>query len=681
MTRSNRIYFHLYLALILALVSLIKNVGPPNGEITHRLEIGKVFDRLAEDEDRDGKSHRVYAHHLARACWHGSRITLRQTSSEAEGIFDFILLTHQACAGEWGNFIGYGLTKEEVDSWLEFAGMFMSSLRNYFGDGNHKVIPDISVSALRKMASISAEASAKLEEIIEPMMSAQPVKLGHPVETSQSGYYPRVEKITKEEIEALSGVITANGIKPNNTRLLKHTDDPGQTWFEVLLASSEMDSELHSYGWIQLPDQPLAKVYLRRGDHSKEIKNICLELAEAQKHATTSNQEAEMHHLINNFRTVGIADAEETEKLGQIVARSTEFLCSLPWAVPENDGKGLFEYAKLEAPDFSIIHSLASVSFTVWEAFNLNLNLGDGMNYGVKNILYSNRMALNSSPGRPCYYVHPSEADLYMKYAHIARFITTSIHELLGHGTGKLLRETAPGEFNFDRQNPPISPVTGQPIQNWYKLNETWGTVFGKLASTVEECRAFLFADYFIDNKDILALFGYGDYTFLTADDLIYYVYLHIGVEGLRALRSYKAEDQAWGGDHDQALFAIFNHMLNHSNGVITVDRDVVDKKLYIHVDREKITSYGKLAIGQMLCKLHIWHSTADIEACKPYYEALSTVDDVYESWRQIVVSNPEPKWKFVQPNTFLKDDGTVELREYEASNAGIIKSFYGRNI
>ncbi|KAJ5732748.1 dipeptidyl peptidase III [Penicillium malachiteum] len=148
---------------------------------------------------------------------------------------------------------------------------------------------------------------------------------------------------------------------------------------------------------------------------------------------------------------------------------------------------------------------------------------------------------------------------------------------------------------------------------------------------------------------------------------------------GLRALRSYKVEDQAWGGgDHDQALFAILNHMLNHGNGVITVDHDVVDKKLYIHVDRTKITSHGKLAIGQMLCKLHIWRSTADIEACKPYYEALSTIDD---TTFEIVVSNPEPKWKFIQPNTFLKDDGTVELREYEASDAGIIKSFYERNI
>lgn len=59
----------------------------------------------------------------------------------------------------------------------------------------------------------------------------------------------------------------------------------------------------------------------------------------------------------------------------------------------------------------------------------------------------------------------------------------------------------------------------------------------------------------------------------------------------------------------------------------------------------------------------------------------LSIVDGQYEVWRQTVVLNPEPKWKFVQPNTFLKDDGTVELREYEASNIGIIQSFFERGL
>lgn len=102
---------------------------------------------------------------------------------------------------------------------------------------------------------------------------------------------------------------------------------------------------------------------------------------------------------------------------------------------------------------------------------------------------------------------------------------------------------------------------------------------------------------------------------------------------------------------------------------------------LFVLVDRTKMISHGKPAISRMLCKLHIWHSTADIEACRPFYEALSTVDGQYEEWRQIVVSKPEPKWKIVQPNTFLEDDGSVSLREYDATEEGVIKSFAERGI
>lgn len=44
---------------------------------------------------------------------------------------------------------------------------------------------------------------------------------------------------------------------------------------------------------------------------------------------------------------------------------------------------------------------------------------------------------------------------------------------------------------------------------------------------------------------------------------VIYYSYLKIGVEGLLALRSYKVEDQTWGGDHD-GVCKIKNNQKRH---------------------------------------------------------------------------------------------------------------------
>lgn len=113
----------------------------------------------------------------------------------------------------------------------------------------------------------------------------------------------------------------------------------------------------------------------------------------------------------------------------------------------------------------------------------------------------------------------------------------------------------------------------------------------------------------------------------------------------------------------------------------MSVEHDAVARTLYVHVDRSRILTQGRPSIGRMMCKIHVWRCTADVEACRPFYEMLSAVDGVYEVWRRAVVSNSEPKWKFVHPNTFLRDDGTVELVEYEASNAGIIKSFFERGL
>lgn len=126
---------------------------------------------------------------------------------------------------------------------------------------------------------------------------------------------------------------------------------------------------------------------------------------------------------------------------------------------------------------------------------------------GVKNMVYGNRLSLNNSPRRPCHCIPLSETEAYIIAAHIVRFIGTVIRELIGHGTGKMMTGTASGRFDFDHQSPPISPVTGEPLQTWFKPGDTWTSVFGKLASTVEECRAFLMSSYPADNKEIIKLF------------------------------------------------------------------------------------------------------------------------------------------------------------------------------
>lgn len=73
------------------------------------------------------------------------------------------------------------------------------------------------------------------------------------------------------------------------------------------------------------------------------------------------------------------------------------------------------------------------------------------------------------------------------------------------------MQETEPGKFNFDIDKPPVSPITGEKVTSWYKPGETWGTVFGGLGPSYEECRAECVAMSLCPDWDILKIFGFGN--------------------------------------------------------------------------------------------------------------------------------------------------------------------------
>lgn len=214
----------------------------------------------------------------------------------------------------------------------------------------------------------------------------------------------------------------------------------------------------------------------------------------------------------------------------------------------------------------------------------------------------ANRSSVGSSK-----YLDSADAELYAENLHTIRFVAIVIHELLGHGTGKLLRKSEPGKFNFNTLNPPLNPLTGINVTSWYLPGETWTGEFGNLATTVEECRAILMSGYLIDSKELLKIFGFSDSSDITADDMVNLSYLHLAVEGLRSLEHYSVTDQTWSQAHSQGYFAIFKHLLQDGKGVVTVDFDREASSLAVRIDRSKIISCGKPAIGEMMNGLHIW--------------------------------------------------------------------------
>lgn len=118
-----------------------------------------------------------------------------------------------------------------------------------------------------------------------------------------------------------------------------------------------------------------------------------------------------------------------------------------------------------------------------------------------------------------CPFIDPSEVETFHNHKYPAYYWWVVLHELLGHGTGKMMTQESDGTYNFDSKSPPINPLTGQPISSWYLAGETWTGQFGDLATTVDECRAELVGAYLMDDPDLLAMVGFTKETEITSDE------------------------------------------------------------------------------------------------------------------------------------------------------------------
>lgn len=238
--------------------------------------------------------------------------------------------------------------------------------------------------------------------------------------------------------------------------------------------------------------------------------------------------------------------------------------------------------------------------------------------------------------------------------------------------------------------NPPLSPITNKPTTTYYKPGQTWSSVFGSIASSYEECRAECVAMALSCEFEILSLFGFGDGKapaegqFDTpAFDVLYVGYLQMARAGIAALEYWDPKSKKWGQAHMQARYSILRVFLDAGDNFCVLHHTKDDlSDLEIHLDRTKILSHGRPAVEKYLQKLHVYKSTADVVEGKKLYEDVTSVDGWWaEKVRPAVLAKKMPRKVFVQANTVLKGDGDVELREYEASCEGLVRSYVERDV
>ena len=69
--------------------------------------------------------------------------------------------------------------------------------------------------------------------------------------------------------------------------------------------------------------------------------------------------------------------------------------------------------------------------------------------------------------------MNEQDAELLAKYSKERLTLIVALHELLGHGTGKLFtKNVETGELNFDKDLK--HPFNGEEITTYYLSSETW---------------------------------------------------------------------------------------------------------------------------------------------------------------------------------------------------------------
>lgn len=564
-------------------------------------------------------------------------------------------------------------------------------------------------------------------------------------------YYPDSPDITQSEIDDVSTWMEKKGLLPENTRLRKTQDGV----YEILIASANTSvppegGDIGKDSEFIVEDGTLKgkTIKLVYGDYAAEMKNIASYISKAGENSDNETQ-ASMHKayaksfrdgslltfkdsqrywirdkgpmvesnigFIETYRDpagirgewegfAAMVNLERTRAFGELVNSAPSLIPLLPWSKD-------FEKDNFLSPDFTSLEVLTFAGSGIPAGINIPNYDDIRQTEGFKNVSLGNVLSAKAA-NEKVPFISEADLELYQKYRDPAFEVQVGLHELTGHGCGKLLQETSPGVYNFDKENPPISPLTNKPVTTWYKPGQTWGSVFGSLAASYEECRAELVAMYLSCEFPVLKIFGFGDGSTdinNEAGNILYAAYLQMARAGLVALEMWDPKSQKWGQAHSQARFSILQCFLQAGDDFCVLDYKNDDlSDLQIKLDRSKILTTGRegeftptfpypshsssefavtdspIAVGKYLQKIHIYKSTADVEAGTEFYKAMTNVD--MDFWgtkvRNVVLQNKQPRKVFVQANTYLDEaSGKVSLRHYEATPAGMIQSWVDREV
>ena len=180
------------------------------------------------------------------------------------------------------------------------------------------------------------------------------------------------------------------------------------------------------------------------------------------------------------------------------------------------------------------------------------------------NVLAS---AYKPKKSEPVTFIDDADVELYQSLVTEAFEVQVGLHELLGHGSGKMFMGNSVASSLEDI----INPLTSKCVESYYKDGETYDSKFGSMGSSYEECRAECVGMSLCPNETVLKIFGHeGE----KANDIFYINWLHMARAGILALLFWSPSTQRWGQAHMQARFAILQCMLEAGEDFVSIKRN-----------------------------------------------------------------------------------------------------------
>uniref|UniRef100_A0A674NDU0 Dipeptidyl peptidase 3 n=1 Tax=Takifugu rubripes TaxID=31033 RepID=A0A674NDU0_TAKRU len=627
----------------------------PNNIGVSALDCGEAFRLLSPQE-------KMYAHYMSRAAWYGGLAVLLQTSPESADIFVLLqrIFRKETPAQLEQVATAVGLSAEEYKAFLVYAAGLYANMGNYKSFGDTKFIPNIpkdKLEALVKASQAFQEQPNEMEALWNgcscSMFSLEDrqkqLGLGDKgITTYFSG------NCCLEDAELAQKFLDSKKLSAYNTRLFKR-ENGGKICYEVRLASAAYAAnenqrrmleeyrrsftfgsvEAHKEGsryWIK-DKGPIVESYIG--------------FIESYRDPFGSRGEFE------GF--VAVVNKAMSQRFAKLVSSAEVLLPELPW--PQE-----FEKDTFLKPDFTSLDVLTFAGSGIPAGINIPNYDDIRQSEGFKNVSLGNVLAVAyATQKEKLTFLDEEDKDSFIKWKGPSFEVQVGLHELLGHGSGKL---------------------KGDQPRDWRTGDETWDSKFSTIASSYEECRAECVGLYLCLNRDVLSIFGHEGQN---ADEVVYINWLSMVRAGLLGLEFYTPESKSWRQAHMQARFVILRVLIEAGEDLVSLEEVTgQDGKpdARIRLDRSKIHTVGKSAIHRFLCKLQVFKSTADVEGGRALYDKYSTVSDSgthnFLRLRETVLLRKEARKMFVQANTKINGDA-VELVEYESSAAGLICSFVER--